>query len=72
VDVVCFGSLPENFTAADLSALTSARKVADAIPSLAARLGPTAGTGQTAPILPAQLVYLTPNVPDTLILNQIT
>ena len=72
VDVVCFGSLPENFTAADLSALTSARKVADAIPSLAARLGPTVGTGQTAPILPAQLVYLTPNVPDTLILNQIT
>jgi hypothetical protein len=72
VDMVCFGSLAENFSAADLTNLAASKKVSNSIPSLPARLCTNSTTGPAGNFMPAQLVYLTPAVPDTLILNQIT
>jgi predicted phage baseplate assembly protein len=71
VDILSFGSIPENFTASDLAKLTAAKKVGNSISSLPARSGTSSTDGGSAAILPAQLVYLSPAVPDTLILNQI-
>jgi predicted phage baseplate assembly protein len=71
VDVDFFGSIRENFTAVELEQLLQGNKINDPINAQLARRDEKA-TGPIKPILPAQLAYLTPDVPDTLILKEIT
>jgi len=71
VDVDFFGSIRENFTTAELEQLLQGNKINDPINAQLARRDENAA-GPIKPILPAQIAYLTPSVPDTLILKEIT
>jgi predicted phage baseplate assembly protein len=70
VDVTYFDSIEGNTNS--LASVATTTKISDSIPSLPARLCSSSVPGTADSIMPAQLVYLTPNVPDTLILNQVT
>jgi hypothetical protein len=64
-------SVTENATAADLANLAATLALKKIIPSALARPNPSPANYPTDAILPAELVYLTPTLPDTLILNQV-
>lgn len=66
VNLTCFGSVPEDVTAAQLAALGSTLGVD---PFVAAQLAQRAPGSGSSVIVPAELVFLTPDIPATLILN---
>lgn len=75
VDVQTFDAVPEDVTAGQLAGLASTLQRKNHVFAHLAHpnpsLDPTVDTDPCQRILPAELVFLTPDIPDTLILNQI-
>jgi len=74
VDLRVFDSVPENITAAQLAGLSATLKANEFVTAELATPdpAPTEVTNPAQRILPAELVILTPDIPDTLILTEIT
>jgi len=70
VNVQTFDSVPETVTATQLASLASSLTLKSFVRANLARVCPTSTA--TGGIAPAQLVILTPDIPDTLILTEIT
>jgi hypothetical protein len=70
VNMQIFDSVSESVTAAQLASLASSLQRNSFVQANLARVCPAATT--TGGIAPAQLVILTPDIPDTLILTEIT
>ncbi|WP_321930954.1 putative baseplate assembly protein [Paraburkholderia guartelaensis] len=68
VDVTCFDSVPEDVTAAHLAALGSTLGLYPFVEAQFAQRAPGSADLSSA-ILPAELVFITPDIPATLILN---
>ncbi|WP_431819303.1 putative baseplate assembly protein [Burkholderia sp. F1] len=71
LNVTCFDSVPEDVTAAQLAALGGTLGINPFVASALAQPAPGTPSGQRATILPAELVFLTPDIPDTLLLTQL-
>ncbi len=71
VDMKTFDSVAENVTAAQLATLSATLRVNEFVTAELATPDPNA-TDPAASILPAELVMLTPDLPDTLILTEVT
>lgn len=71
VNLTTFDSVAEDVTAAELAALASSLTLQDVVEADLAQVDPTA-SDPAQRILPAELAILTPDIPDTLILTQIT
>jgi predicted phage baseplate assembly protein len=74
VDVDTFSGISENFTQADLDTLRNSKAPEPAVRALLARLNRDFNAKTDTPdrrLLPAQLAFLTPSVPDTLILKEL-
>jgi Baseplate J-like protein len=65
-----FDGVGEGATAAQLAALGATLALRPFVQAEAARVDPKAARGSARRILPAELVYLTPDVPETLILTE--
>ena len=65
VNVTCFDSVPEDVTAAQLAALGSTLGLYPFVEAQLARRAP----GPSSAIVAAELVFITPDIPATLILN---
>lgn len=72
VDLDTFDSISEEASASDLSDLGSTLTLQQHIIALTARLNPQPAQYPLDAILPAELAYLSPALPDTIILNEIT
>ena len=70
VNVTTFDSVPESVTAAQLATLSATLRPRPYVQSQAARINAKAPAGSAARIRPAELVFMTPDIPDTLILTQ--
>ncbi len=70
VDMRIFDSVPEGITAAKLAGLAGTLSLNDAVESELASFN-QAATDESDRILPAELVMLSPDIPDTLILSEI-
>jgi len=71
VDLDVLDAVPENAKLSDLADLANTLALHDRIPVELARLDPNVKS-LPRPILPAQLAYLSPEIPDTLILTELT
>lgn len=71
VDVRIFDGVPESSTASQLAGLANTLSLNNYVLAELTRIDPTA-TDVTNRILPAELVVMTPDIPDTLILTQVT
>jgi hypothetical protein len=71
VDVQIFDGVGDNVTAAQLAGLASTLSLNDFVEADLARVDPAA-TDPAKRILPAELAIFTPDIPDTLILTEIT
>lgn len=71
VDVHTFDSVAEGVTATQLAGLSSSLTLNDVVQAELAQVNPTAADPSQR-ILPAELAILTPDIPDTLILTEIT
>jgi Baseplate J-like protein len=71
VDVQIFDAVPEDSTAAQLAGLANTLALNSFVEAGLARVDPTA-TDPFQHIVPAELVILTPEIPDTLILTEVT
>ncbi|WP_322061180.1 putative baseplate assembly protein [Paraburkholderia sp. J63] len=76
VNVTCFDSVPEDVTAAQLAALGSTLGLQPYVAAQLAQRAPggtsgsaSVGAQASCAIVPAELVFLTPDIPATLILN---
>jgi hypothetical protein len=70
VNVQVFDSVAEDITDQQLAALAGSLKIKQYVEAQLAQLNPSA-TDPTQRIVPAQLVFMLPDIPDTLILTQI-
>lgn len=70
LDVTCFDSVPDTMSAAQLAALGSTLHLNTSVASSPAQ-ATAAASGQRAAIAPAELAYLTADLPDTLLLTQL-
>jgi hypothetical protein len=70
VNVTKFAGVGENITAGQLAALGTSLHVAQYVLAELARVDFQAEPGSAARILPAELVFMTPDIPDTLILTR--
>jgi hypothetical protein len=71
VDMQKFDSISESVTAAQLASLASTLTLKSFVGAELAQVNPTA-VDRAKRIVPAELVILTPDIPDTLILTEIT
>lgn len=71
INVLTFDGVPENSTASQLTGLANTLSLNNYVQAQLTRIDPTA-TDFTKRILAAELVILTPDIPDTLILTQVT
>ncbi len=71
VDMQTFDAIPESVTAAQLATLASTLTLKSAVDAELAHVDRTA-VDSVRRILPAELAILTPDIPDTLILTEIT
>jgi hypothetical protein len=71
VDLEKFDSVPEDVTAAHLADLATSLKLRDYISANLARTNPNPVNYPADSILAAELVYLSSDIPDMLILNQV-
>ena len=71
VSLQILDSVVESASAAAIANLASTLALNDFIPAALARRNPSPVNYPTDAILPAEMVYLTPTLPDTLILNQV-
>jgi hypothetical protein len=69
LNVTTFDSVPESITAAQLAALGSTLGLQPVVEAELAQVDPTAAPGSAGRIVPAELVFITPDIPDTLILS---
>ncbi len=69
VNVTTFDSVAESITTAQLATLGSTLKKRPYIRSELASVDPKAAPGSANRIVPAELVFMTPDIPDTLILT---
>ena len=70
VNVTTFDSVAEGITAAKLAGLASSLKPWPYVPAELARVDKNAAPGSADRISPAELVFMTQDIPDTLILTQ--
>ena len=70
VNVTTFDSVAESITPADLAQLGATLGKRDHVRSELARVDRKAAPGSANRIVPAELVFMTPDIPDTLILTQ--
>jgi baseplate J-like protein len=70
VDVTTFDGVAENISAAQLASLGRTLKLRPYVAAEAARIDPAVTPGAAPRILPAELVFMTPDIPDTLILTE--
>jgi hypothetical protein len=70
VNVTVFDGVPENITVAQLAALGSTLRARQYVRAELARIDPTVAPGSPGRIEPAELVFMTPDIPDTLILTE--
>jgi hypothetical protein len=70
LNITTFDSVPESVTAAQLATLASTLKKRAYIRSELAYVNTSAAPGSANRIVPAELVFMTPDIPDTLILTQ--
>ena len=71
VDMRTFDSVPEGVTAEQLAGLSGSLTLKEVVAADLAHVNPAA-SGPAQRILAAEMVYLTPDIPDTLILTEIT
>jgi predicted phage baseplate assembly protein len=71
VDLQTFDSIAEDVTVQQLAGLAGTLRLRPYIEVESARINPNPGSDPKSRILPAELAYLSPNIPDTLILNQV-
>jgi hypothetical protein len=70
VTLKVFDSVAESITAAGLAGLAKTLRLNQVVPAEPAHIDPKAAPGSPDRILPAELVFLTPDIPATLILTQ--
>jgi hypothetical protein len=70
VNVTVFDGVPENITVAQLAALGSTLRARQYVRAQPARIDPAGAPGSPGRIEPAELVFMTPDIPDTLILTE--
>jgi hypothetical protein len=70
VNFTTFDGVPENISATQLAALGATLAPRQYVRAEPARIDMTAPPGSAGRILPAEVVFLTPDVPDTLILSE--
>jgi hypothetical protein len=70
-DLQIFDAVAEDVTAAQLAGLAGSLVLETYIEVDLARLNPNPTDDPSSRILPAELAYLTPDIPDTLILNEV-
>jgi hypothetical protein len=70
--VTCFDGVPDSITAAGLAALGSTLKLRQYVLAELASIDANAAAGTPSRIRPAQVVYMTPDIPATLTLNPAT
>jgi hypothetical protein len=70
VNVTVFDGVPENITVAQLAALGSTLRARQYVRAQPARIDPAVAPGSPGRIEPAELVFMTPDIPDTLILTE--
>ena len=71
VDLQTLDAVAEDVTAAQLAGLAGSLVLKTYIEVDLARLNPNPTDDPSSRILPAELAYLTPDIPDTLILNEV-
>ncbi len=71
VDLQILDSVPADITASQLAGLAGSLALNDVIPAELARPNPAPADYPRDAILPAEIVYLSPALPDTLILNEV-
>jgi hypothetical protein len=71
VSLQVFDSVAESASAEDIANLSTTLALNEFIPAALARRNPSPVNYPTDAILPAEMLYLTPALPDTLILNQV-
>lgn len=71
VNVTRFGGVPDSATATQIAALGGTLGLDPYVPAELARVDPTVAPGFAGRILPAEIVFMTADIPDTLILSQI-
>ena len=73
VNITTFDSVGEDTTIAELSQLSTKLKLRQRVESRLAHLNPDSSPGDppSTRIIPAELVFVTPDIPDTLILTQV-
>jgi predicted phage baseplate assembly protein len=71
VSLQILDSVAESASAADIANLATTLALNEFIPAALARRNPSPVNYPTDAILPAEMLYLTPALPDTLILNQV-
>jgi hypothetical protein len=71
VNITVFDSVPQGISATELAALSKTLTRRGQVHARQASVNPSHGQ-QSFEISPAELVYLTPDIPDTLILTEIT
>ena len=69
VDVTTFDGVPESVDAARLAGLGSSLRRRSFVRAALASAVPKAATGAARPFLPAELVFMTPDIPGTLLLT---
>ena len=72
VNLSTFDSVPENITAAGLAGLGKTLRLRQVVTAEAAHVNPGAAAGSANRILPAELVFITSDIPATLTLTQAT
>lgn len=70
VNITTFDSVAQSVTAAQLAALAGTLKLRNYVPAALAEVNAKAAPGSTDRILPAELVFMTSDIPETLILTQ--
>jgi hypothetical protein len=70
VNVTTFDSVAEAVTAAQLATLAATLGLRPYVPAELAKINTKAPAGSAGRITPAELVFMTPDIPDTLILTQ--
>jgi hypothetical protein len=73
LNITTFDAVNESTTVAELAKLAATLELRQAIPARLAQLNPLAASSDIpcVRVVPAELVFLTPEIPDTLILSQL-
>lgn len=70
VNITVFDGVPEDVTVAQLAGLGNTLRARQYVRAQLARIDPKVAPGSPGRIAPAELVFMTPDIPDTLILTE--